>query len=209
MGRSGGRSATSVLNNPEFRVEWRDVTRVSKALTSGMTQAEAESIKAHERPMLVYVYNDERDEETRFAIEEANAFLDEKVAVGARFFDCVRIDLATAKEDAKLKDHLPRNNGLLFVRPNYEVAHAIHFKGTKVKPSAVYAKMCATMKLDYENCVKKTYKEMRKIQKDRAKLDRESNEVMKLDDKILNEKSNAKREKLIGKRDKLRKALDE
>jgi len=204
----GGRSKTSVTNLPQFRVTWKDVTRVSRDVTTGMTEKEAAAIARNERPLLVYVYNDEVEEDARFAIESATAFMDDKVAVGARFFDCVRIDAETAKSDHMLKDHVGRVHSLVFVRPNFEVADSLQFKGTKVNARKVFGEMCATMKLDYENCVKTAYEKMRKIQKERVDLDKEQSEIAALDDKILEEKSAKRREKLVAERNELQSKLD-
>jgi hypothetical protein len=204
----GGRSKTSVTNLPQFRVSWKDVTKVSRDVTTGMTEKEAAAIARNERPMIVYVYNDEVDEDARFAIETASAFLDDKVAVGARFFDCVRIDAETAKSDRALKDHVGRANTLIFVRPNYEVADALQFKGAKVNARKVFGEMCATMKLDYENCVKTAYAKMKKIQKERVELDGEQAKIAALDDEIIEEKSARNREKLVAKRNELQAELD-
>lgn len=204
----GGRSKTSVTNLPQFRVSWKDVTRVSRDVTTGMTEKEAAAAVRNERPILVYVYNDEVEEDARFAIESASAFMDDKVAVGARYFDCVRIDAETAKKDHALKDHIGRVNSLLFVRPNYEVADALYFKGTRVNARKVFGEMCATLKLDYENCVKSAYSKMKKIQKERVDLDQEQAKIAALDGKILEEKSERRREKLIAERDELQAKLD-
>lgn len=173
-----------------------------------MTEKEAASLSRADRPMLVYVYNEDKNDDARFAIEEASAFLNDKVAVGARFFDCVRIDLASAKKDRALKGSLGTENSLIFVRPDYKVASAIQFKATKLTASKIFGAMCATMKLDYGNCVKTAYTKMRKLQKDRVKLDRELLKVTQIDAKILNEKSAKKRERLISERDKAQEKLD-
>jgi hypothetical protein len=197
-----------VLNLPQFKVSWKDVTRVSQNVTTGMSEEEAQAIARAERPFMVYVYNDEIDAESRFAIETASAFADDKVAVGARFFSCVRIDAATAKEDHALKEHIGRANSLIFVRPDYKVSKVFHFKGTKIQARKVFGEMCATMRLDYENCVKTAYAKTKKLQKERVKLDQEQAKITQIDDKIVNEKSAKRRDKLVAKRDKLQDELD-
>ena len=173
-----------------------------------MTEEQATAASRNERPILVYVYNDEIDEESRFSIEKASAFADDKVAVGARFFDCVRIDAATAKEDHALKEHIGRANSLIFVRPDYKVSKVFHFKGDKIQARKVFGGMCATMRLDYANCVKTAYGKMKKIQKERVSLDQEQIKVSAIDDKIVNEKSAKRRDKLVAERDKLQTKLD-
>ena len=129
------------------------MTEVKVDVTSGMTESQAQAISRNDKPLLVYVYNDEADEEARYSIEEASAFFDDKVAVGARLFDCVRIDMESAKSDNALKDHLGRANTIVFLRPDYKFVDSIEFKSTKVKARSVFGAMCKTMKLDYKNCV--------------------------------------------------------
>ena len=177
-------------------------------VTSGMTEEQARSISINDKPLLVYVYNDETDEEARYSIEEASAFFDDKVAVGARLFDCVRIDMESAKTDGALKDHLGRDNTVIFLRPNYKFVSAIEFKSTKVKARSVFGAMCKTMKLDYKNCVATTYKKMKTLQKERAKLTPDARKIAQVDEKILSEKSARKRDKLVANRDKMQEKLN-
>lgn len=206
--RAGGRSSTSVINLPQFRVSWRDVTEVKIDVTSGMTEEQAKALSRNDKPLMVYVYNDLADEEARYSIENASAFFDDKVAVGARLFDCVRIDLESAQSDGALKEHLGRDNTIIFLRPDYKFAGAIEFKSTKIKPRSVFGAMCKTMKLDYKNCVATTYKKMKSIQKERVKLQPDARKVAEFDEKILKESSAKKREKLVSSRDKAQEELD-
>lgn len=189
-------------------MSWKDVTRVTQDVTTGMTEAQAAAISRNDKPLIVYVYNDEVDEDARFSIENASAFVDDKVAIGARFFDCVRIDAETAKNDRALKEHIGRANSLIFVRPDFKVAKVVHFKGTKINARKVFGNMCSTMKFDYENCVSTAYSKMKKIQKSRLKLDQELSKVSALDLKIADEKSARRRDKLVAQRDKMQEALD-
>ncbi len=173
-----------------------------------MTQEQAEAITRSDKPLLVYIYNDDADKEARFSIENASAFFDDKVAVGARLFDTVRIDYESAKKDRVLKDHIGRENALVFLRPNYKFAKAIQFKGVRIKARSVFSAMCATMKLDYENCVATTYKKMKTIQKARSKLAPDATKIAQMDDKILAETSDKSRDMLVAKRGKMQDKLD-
>ena len=184
------------------------MTKVSFNVTTGMSEVQAQAISRSDKPLIVYIYNDDADEEARFSIEESSAFFDDKVAVGARLFDTVRIDMESARKDRVLKEHLGRENSLVFLRPDYKFAKAIQFKGTKIRSRSVFSAMCATMKLDYKNCVATTYKKMKTIQKARAKLSPDANKIAQMDDKILNEKSDKSRDKLVVKRDKMQDKLD-
>lgn len=174
-----------------------------------MTEAQAESISRSDKPLLVYVFNDAEDEESRYSIEEASAFFDDKVAVGARLFDCVRIDMESAKSDGALKEHLGRENTLIFLRPDYKFVSAIEFKSTKVKARSIFSAMCKTMKLDYKNCVSTTYKKVKALQKKRSKLEPDTRKVLDYEEKILAEENAKRRDKLVAKRDKVQAELDE
>ena len=184
------------------------MTKVSRDVVSGMTEEEATKISRNDKPIMVYIYNDLTDEEARYSIEEASAFADDKVAVGARLFDCVRIDIESAKKDRKLADHLGRENTIVMLRPDFKFSKAIIFKGSKVKARSVFGAMCSTMKLDYKNCVATTYKKMKAIQKERSKLSPEQTKIDQYDEKILKEESAKKRDKLVAKRDKMQEKLD-
>ena len=68
--------------------------------------------------------------------------------------------------------------------------------------------MCATMKLDYKNCVATTYKKMKTIQKARGKLSPDATKIAQMDDKILAQTSDKSRDRLVVKRDKMQDKFD-
>jgi predicted mannosyl-3-phosphoglycerate phosphatase (HAD superfamily) len=180
------RGKSSISSNPQFQIRWRDVTNVSQEITTGMTEAEAAKASRSERPLFVFIHNADATTGT----EDDKAFQDERVAVGARFFDCVRVSKADAAEDRLLAPYAAKAPILVFVRPNYEVAasHPARFNGSKV-----FDAMCATMKKDYKNCVATALKQQKEIQQERAALDREKEKLAKLEEES---KGSAKTEKM-------------
>jgi len=179
-----------VTSNPAFQVRWRDVMNVSRDLTTGMTEAEAAAAARAERPLVVFVH----DPDSEDADENDKAFQDERVAVGARFFDCLRISKADAAEDRLLASYAEKAPILVFVRPTYDVAasHQARFNANKI-----FAAMCSTMKKDYKNCVETVLKKQREIEKDRASLEREKEKLAKLEEQAGNSESRrAKADKL-------------
>ena len=169
------RGKASISSNPQFQIRWRDVTGVSQEITTGMTEAEAARASRAERPFLVFIH----DPDSEKAAEDDKAFEDERVAVGARFFDCVRVSKGDAAEDRLLASFAPKAPILVLVRPNYEIAasHAARFNASKL-----FDAMCATMKKDYKNCVATVLKQQKEIEKERAALEREKEKIAKLEE---------------------------
>ena len=178
--------------------------RITKDIVTGMTEEEATKAKLHDKPMMIYVY-DANDEEARDAIEDDRNFMKEKVAIGARFFDRMRIDSESASEDRMFKK-MGRLPALYFVRPNYDVVSVMRGKFSSGK---VYRSMCLTMKKDYSNCVTTVLKKQREIMKDRVALDKDRTKVERLNQKIADEKSAKRRQSMIKERDALESRLAE
>jgi hypothetical protein len=180
------RGKASIASNPAFQIRWRDVTSVSQEITTGMTEEESKKASRAEKPLFVFIH----DADATTGTEDDKAFQDERVAVGARFFDCVRVSKADAAEDRLLASYAPKAPILVFVRPNFEVAasHPARFNGSKV-----FDAMCLTMKKDYKNCVQTVLKQQREIQKERAALEREKEKLAKLEEES---KASAKTEKM-------------
>ena len=165
-----------------------------------MSEAEAEKTARAERPILVYVYEEGEEGNERFAIEQDRAFQDDKTAVGARFFDCVRIEKENAAADRTLAEAAKKAPCLVFVRPNYEVASVMR---AKFNANKVFSAMCTPMRKDYENCVSTVFKKQRALWKEQSKLQRDRDEIAKLDTDIAEEANDRRRESLQAKKDEL------
>jgi len=181
------------------------VERVSRDIVTGMSEEDAAKASLHEKPMLVLVY-DANDEEARYAIEEDRNFTNEKVAIGARFFDRMAIDSENAAKDHLLKGKLKRLPSLYFLRPNYEIVTVMR---GKFSASKVFRAMCQVMQKDYENCVDTVLKKQREIMKDRVALDRDVTKIDRLNAQIADEKSRSKRKDMLAQRDALEKTVTE
>jgi hypothetical protein len=181
------------------------VERVSKDIVTGMSEEAAAEASLHEKPMLVLVY-DANDDEARYAIEQDRNFTNEKVAIGARFFDRLAIDSENAAEDRLFGAKLGRLPSLYFVRPNFEIVSVMR---VKFSASKVFKAMCATLKRDYENCVQTVLKKQREIMKDRVALDKDVARIDRLNEQIAEENSAHKRKAMVAERDALEKTVSE
>ena len=140
-----------------------------------MTEEEAAKASRAEKPLMVLIH----DIDAETGADDDKAFQDERVSVGARFFDCVRVSKGDAAEDRLLKSFAAKAPILVFVRPNYEVAasHPARFNASKM-----FDAMCSTMKKDYRNCVATALKAQKEIEKERAALEREKEKLAKLEE---------------------------
>jgi hypothetical protein len=186
-------------------VTWRDVERVSRDIVTGMSEEDAAEASLHDKPMMVLVY-DVNDEEARYAIEQDRNFSNEKVAIGARFFDRMAIDSENAAKDHLFGRKLGRLPAIYFVRPTYEIVTVMR---VKFGASKVFRAMCSTMQKDYENCVNTVLKKQREIMKDRVALDKDLTKMERLNEQIVDEKSAKKRKAMISERDVLEKKIGE
>ena len=168
-----------------------------------MTEEQAAEAARNARPMMVYVY-DVNDEEAMTEVEESRVFSDERVAVGARFFECLRIDSESAAEDRVIAPKARRLPALVFVRPNFEVANALN---GRFSSSRIFKSMCTTMRKDYTNCVQTVLKQQKEIMKERVSLSKERADLDRLNERIADEKSASKRKDLIRDRDELEKKV--
>ena len=175
------RGKASISANPSFQIQWRDVTSVRQDITTGMTEEEAAKASRSEKPLLVFVH----DPDSEKAEEDEKAFQDERVAVGARFFDCVRVSKGDAAEDRLLAPFAAKAPILVFVRPNYEVVSS---HPSRFNASRVFDAMCSTMKKDYKNCVDSVLKAQKEIEKDRAQLERDREKLAKLEEESRGQK---------------------
>ncbi|MHC4959632.1 MAG: hypothetical protein ACYTGN_14800 [Planctomycetota bacterium] len=171
-------------------------------MITGMTEEQAKATLKHDSPLLVYVYDD-NVENQRYEIEESKAMADDRVLVGTRFFDCVRIDLESARDEAVLKG-VKRAPALVILRPDYKIAKTLYGKLTSKR---VFSAMMSSVKKDYENCIDCVYKEQKKLTKKWNALNADMAKVQALSEKIADEPQRKKRSKLTKERDEMQARL--
>jgi hypothetical protein len=120
-----------------------------KAAATGDAQAsESDGRLVAEKPMLVYVTAaDDTDVFTR-KLEDIS-LKDERVAIGSKFFRCVKISADSAAQDRLLKEHGKSAPRLILVKRNYEVVGVIESK--KLSPSRINKAMAKLAKEEYTN----------------------------------------------------------
>lgn len=116
----------------KLNIKWRSLDTVApKGVVTGQsgeeTQKAAAAMQA-ERPMLVYITSDDPADKTTRKLESV-VFASETVAVGAKFFDTIKVAAGSALQDRLLKDagrHTPR---LVLIDRDYGVHKVLQGSG--------------------------------------------------------------------------------
>ena len=92
-----------------LNIKWRSLNEIApQAVTTGETEENAEEAKQTgmraEKPMLVYVTSDDPTDKITRKLE-AIVFANEKVGLGVKFFDTIKITHGDSLQDRILKEH--------------------------------------------------------------------------------------------------------
>jgi hypothetical protein len=178
------------------------VRRVSPVTVSGMSEAEAKLAARASKPMLVYIFGTDRESgrDPRFTVEDHRVFQDEIVAVGTRFYTCLRIHQLDAKKDRALKKYASRAPCLVLLRPDYRGVKCLQMKW---KAQKVYLAMDVTLGKDFTNCIHCALKARKTMQQEDAAIAQGRAEKAELDQRIAREKNATTLASLRKKRDAL------
>jgi len=134
-----------------LNISWRTLTEISpQAATTGEdTDAapEAGAAMRATRPMIVYVPSDDPTDKTTRKLEQV-VFKNEKLGVGAKFFDTIKISAGDALQDRILKEknRVPR---MVFLKRDYTV-HAV-LQQRQLTPGKIVKAMKSLVKVEYVN----------------------------------------------------------
>jgi len=98
--------------------------------------------------MVVYVTTDDASNNDVRKLEDV-CFTDERVAIGAKFFRCVKISAADAAQDRLLKEHGDEAPRLLFVKRDYEVVRVLEDR--RLSASKINKAMEKLCRAEYRN----------------------------------------------------------
>jgi hypothetical protein len=120
-----------------------------KAASTGDAQvAEGAGRLVAEQPMLIYVTADDETNEFTRKLEDVS-LKDERVAIGSKFFRCVKVRAGDAAQDRLLKEQGKSTPRLILVKRNYEVVAVLESK--KLSPSRINKAMAKLAKEEYTN----------------------------------------------------------
>lgn len=136
-----------------LNIKWQSLSSVAPAaVTTGETEEASEEATKQamfaDKPLMIYVTSDDpTDSDTRKL--ESVVFANEKVGVGAKFFDAVKMTAGDAAQDRLLKDagrKLPR---IVFVNRDYSVADVL--EGSELSGGKLLRAMQSVVRRAYVN----------------------------------------------------------
>lgn len=180
-----------------LNIRWESKSTVApKAATTGETQAEAEATAAlmnAERPMLIYVTSDDAtDSETR-KLEDV-AFADERIGIGSKFFQCIKVTNGNALQDRLLKENGEATPRLVFVTRDYKVLATLDNK--KLKPGTIVKTMAKLARAEYKDSFSSMVSNYAKLLNELDRLDGVNTQNAEAAKK-LQEKPNASKQKKL------------
>ena len=140
-----------------------------KAASTGDAQvSEGAGRLVADRPMLIYVTADDATSVATRKLEDIS-FKDERVAIGGKFFRCVKISAGDAAQDRLLKDAGKATPRLILVKRNYEVIKVLEKK--KLSASKVQAAMAKLAKAEYKSSFSSMLSKYAKLLNELDRLD--------------------------------------
>ena len=145
-----------------LNISWRSLDEISpQAATTGEDTDAPETGAAMraERPMIVYVPSDDPTDKTTRKLEQV-VFKNEKLGVGAKFFDTIKVSAGDALEDRilKTKKRVPR---MVFLKRDYTV-HAV-LQQRQLSPGKIIKAMKSLVRAEYVNSFDKMVKSYIKL----------------------------------------------
>ena len=141
------RSAAS-LN--KLKIRWRTLT-IFTPEESTASKTDAVTVKRSEwadQPMIVYIPTDDpKDSITRKL--ESVVFVNEKLAIGAKFFDTIKVSRLDALEDLVLNDYAVVTPRVLLLKRDYTVHTAL--RGKQITASKILKAMHSLVRAEYVN----------------------------------------------------------
>ncbi|MHC4938937.1 MAG: hypothetical protein ACYTHK_08215 [Planctomycetota bacterium] len=130
-------------------IKWKTQSSIAPtAAATGEAEAKAAASKLiAERPMLVYVMSDDNTDTYTRKLEDV-CFADERVGIGSKFFDCIKITSGDAMQDRILAKHGKSAPRLLLVTRNYEVKDVLEKK--KLSSGKIVRGMSKVVKSEYK-----------------------------------------------------------
>ena len=146
----------SAASQDKLKIKWR----VLAIFTPDETAATVKRSEWADQPMMVYIpTNNPKDSITRKL--KGVVFVNEKLAIGAKFFDTIRVESRDALEDPILRDYASGTPRLLLLKRDYTV-HA-ELRGKQITASRLLKAMESLVSAEYINKFDKMLKGYAKL----------------------------------------------
>ena len=154
-----------------LRINWRTLNTVApQAAATGTATADANARTAlrSEKPMMIYVQHDDDTDMTVRKLEDV-VFVDERVALGAKFFDTIKVSPGNALQDRILKEAGKGTPRMIFLKRDYSVATVL--RGKQISGSKMLKAMSRVARKEYVSSFDKMVRSYRKLLNDVDRLE--------------------------------------
>ncbi|MEE8104150.1 MAG: hypothetical protein V3T86_01295 [Planctomycetota bacterium] len=195
-------------SNARLKIKWRIDIGIDPEPEEADKSAEVATIKRSEwaeKPTMIYIPSDDPKDAITAKLEKA-VFVDEKVAIGAKFFDTIKIAARHALEDRILIDYAGDTPHIIFLKRDYTV-HAT-LQGRQISASKLIKAMRALAAVEYVSDFDKMVREYAKLLIELDKLEDERAVIAKLRKRFEDDPSAARRKKLEQREEALDAAME-
>ncbi len=179
-----------------IKIKWRIDIGIDPKPDESDKSAEVVAIERSEwaeKPTIIYIPSDDAKDAITAKLESA-VFLGEKLAIGAKFFDTVKIAARHALDDRVLTDYATDTPHIIFLKRDYTV-HAT-LQGRQISASKLLKVMKALVRAEYVNDFDKMVREYAKLLNDLDRLEDQRAVLEKLRNRFDAEPNAARLKKL-------------
>ena len=184
-----------------LRIQWVQRDNIApKAAATGETlgEEEAEAGKAQdslraERPMMVYVTDDDPTNSIARKLEGV-VFANEKVGIGAKFFECIKVSAGNALQDRILKDSGRLTPRIVFVGRDWKVTGRIEAK--RISSGKLVKVMKTAARVEYENNFESMIRDYVKLLNNLDRLEAKKTQIADSKNRLASKPNAAKAKKL-------------
>jgi predicted nuclease with TOPRIM domain len=160
-----------------LNIKWKTQSTVAPtAAATGDAEAKDAAVgRRHaERPMLVYVMSDDNTDSATRKLEDV-CFADERVGIGSKFFDCIKITAGDAMQDRLISKHGKDTPRLLMVTRDYNVKDVLSKK--KLSSGKIVRGMSKLTKSEYKTSFDKMVSNYAKLLNELDRLEGKKGQI--------------------------------
>ena len=133
-----------------LNIKWDSRSSVAPvaASTGDATDNKVAQKAVADKPMLIYVTSDDNTDSYTRKLEDV-CFPDERVAIGSKFFKCIKITTGNALQDRLITKHGKSTPRLLLVTRDYKVLSVL--EGRKISSGKLVKAMSGLVRKEYKN----------------------------------------------------------
>lgn len=153
-----------------LNIKWKTQSSVApQAAATGEAKATENAGRARaDRPMLVYVMSDDNTDSTTRKLEDV-CFADERVSIGSKFFDCIKVTAGDAMQDRLLAANGDSTPRLVVLTRDYDVQDVLEKR--ELSSGKLVRALSSAVRKDYANSFDSMVRDYGKLLNELDRLD--------------------------------------